>query len=255
MTRATFTALLAAILAACGSGTTAPVDVAARRAHWDAFHFHDYSYVYFQTGFFINYTGHQVRVIVHGDSVVALRDPTTGDSLPWSPQFFPTIDQLFNRAMAAEEAGQLGGITYDPTYGYPTRVDFSGLPDASGSVFASELDVPGSCALAGAWGWEMNFNPGGSDTNRSRAVQGDSLTGSGVSRGIGPSGTLDSLVIAGHFVPTFAPPPGIALRLTYRSGRVVDWFGAQACPDTLSGTATENGQSYPLVFIRGRTVG
>ncbi len=156
MNRATFSALLAAVLAACSHATTGPdaptprpgttgsANVVVSRARWDSFHFRDYSYVYLQTGFFITFTGHQVRVVVKADSVTAVRDAVTGDSVPWSPQTFPTIDQLFDRAIAADSAGLLSGIAYDSVYGYPTRIDFAGPPDASGSVFVSAFTPPGA---------------------------------------------------------------------------------------------------------------
>lgn len=247
-------AALGAALLAVACSSVEPQGLGPARARWTSLGLRDYAYVYDQTGFFISYTAHEVRVTVRADTVRAVRDAATGDSLPWSPELFPTIDQLFDRAAAAEAAGQLAGILYDPVYGYPARIDLAGLPDASGSMFASQLQ-PAGCTPGGTWGWAMNFNPGGSYTNLTIVVHGDSLAGAGVSRGIGPNGTSDSLALSGHYVPTFAPPPGIALRLAYRSGRIVDWFGAQACPDTLTGTASENGQSSPLVFIRGKTVG
>jgi hypothetical protein len=52
---------------------------------------------------------------------------------------FPTIDQLFERAEAASAGGTLTGITFNPHFHFPTEMDISGPPDASGSVLASNL--------------------------------------------------------------------------------------------------------------------
>jgi hypothetical protein len=48
---------------------------------------------------------------------------------------------LFERAAQAVRVKALSAITYDPVFDYPTRMDLAGPPDASGSVFASDLQL------------------------------------------------------------------------------------------------------------------
>jgi len=72
--------------------------------------------------------------------VQSATDLTTGQAEPAeSLDWWPTIDGLFDRAAAAAAAGELEGIEYDRTYGYPTRITVGGVPDASGTTYAKNL--------------------------------------------------------------------------------------------------------------------
>jgi hypothetical protein len=133
--------LLALTSLACGQ-PTAPSrdDVIAHHASWSTHGLTKYSYVYEETGYFICCTeGQQIRLIVINGVVASAVFVETGQPVPGSPSGFPTIDALFERAVRAAEATALSAIAYDPVLDYPTRMDLAGPPDASGSVFASDL--------------------------------------------------------------------------------------------------------------------
>jgi hypothetical protein len=133
--------LASLLLTACEHAPTAPgpQDVFQERSLWSAHRLTRYAYVYEVTGFFINFAGHPIRLVVLADTVRSATDMTTGDSLPAT--IFPTLDGLFDKAIAALSAGTLTAITYDSTFSYPTRMDLAGPPDASGSILASSLEL------------------------------------------------------------------------------------------------------------------
>lgn len=134
---------LALVVACSLSGApTAPSlqDVLQERTLWSAHHLTKYAFVYEVTGFFINISGHPIRLVVLADTVRSATDMTTGDSVPGSATF-PTLDGLFDRAIAALSSGALTAITYDSTFSFPNRMDFAGPPDASGSILASGLEL------------------------------------------------------------------------------------------------------------------
>jgi hypothetical protein len=136
-------AVLALAAAAC-SETTAPSsgDVRAHRARWQAHSLNHYSYDYEETGFFICCTeGKHLRLEVLNGVVVSAVFADTGEPVSGFPGTFPTIDALFNRALRAADNDVLSAITFDAAFDYPTRIDFAGPPDASGSVFATDLRV------------------------------------------------------------------------------------------------------------------
>ncbi len=114
-------------------------DVAQQRLAWSGHHLTRYAYVYEQTGFFTNLEGHRIGLVVLNDTVRSATDLTAGDSALANPAAFPTVDGLFDEAAAGIAAKDLTAITFDTTFGYPTRMDFSGPPDASGSILASDL--------------------------------------------------------------------------------------------------------------------
>lgn len=132
-------ALVVLALAACTNSTApSPTTILVQLNHWSTQGLTNYTYVYEETGYFICCAeGKEITLTVRNDSVVAAMITATGQSVP--PAGFPTIDGLFDRALAAERAGKLALIEFDPTFGYPVRMDFSGPPDASGLVFASHL--------------------------------------------------------------------------------------------------------------------
>jgi len=131
----------AASLAACSASTgpAGTLDLAQHRARWAAHHLASYRYDYVVTGYFIGYAGHDIRVVVHDGAVQSATDTDDGRTFPSPATYFPTIDQLFDRAMQAEANQSLKGARFDPRLDYPTELDFAGPPDASGSVFASNL--------------------------------------------------------------------------------------------------------------------
>ncbi len=134
-------------LALCGlcACDNAPVairinDVTHERALWSAHHLTRYAYVYESIGFFNAFSGHAIRLVVLNDSVASAQDVATDSLLPVA-SVFPTLDQLFDQAMSTLAAGTLKTITFDPTYNFPSRMDIAGVPDASGSVLASGLEL------------------------------------------------------------------------------------------------------------------
>ena len=129
-------------LLACGDAPTAirRQDLEAERAAWTTHHLTRYAYVYETTGFLINTSGRPIRLVVVNDSVASAQDMTTDSLLP-AASAFPTLDALFDQAEAALAAGALRAITFDPTFGYPSRMDLAGPPDASGSILASNLEL------------------------------------------------------------------------------------------------------------------
>ena len=81
---------------------------------------------------------------MRNDTVVSATFVATGEAVPGSPNWLPTIDGLFGLAEREVRDGALGAITFDPQLHYPRRMDILGPPDASGSKFAANLstDVP-----------------------------------------------------------------------------------------------------------------
>lgn len=130
------------LLSACERAPTAPSlrDVLQERAQWSAHHLTRYAYVYEVTEFFVNIAGHPIRLVVLGDTVRSATDMTTGDSVPGSATF-PTLDGLYDQAIAALSSGTLKAIMYDSTFNFPSRMDLAGPPDASGSILASSLEL------------------------------------------------------------------------------------------------------------------
>jgi hypothetical protein len=141
--RFTALSLIAFASLACGEPTAPSLDeVIAHHASWSTHGLTKYSYVYGETGYFICCTeGQQIRLVVINDVVTSAVFVATGQPVPGSPSGFPTIDALFERAVRAAEATALSAIAYDPVFDYPTRMDLAGPPDASGSVFASDLQL------------------------------------------------------------------------------------------------------------------
>jgi hypothetical protein len=113
--------------------------IEAARARWEAQQIHDYQFVYTQTGFNSILTGKVARVMVFGDTVRSATDTLTGDSIPFAGSLIPSVGALFDEAVGAAGDGSLTGIQFDPQLSYPTRLDIAGPPDASGSLFLSNL--------------------------------------------------------------------------------------------------------------------
>ncbi len=132
--------VLAVIAAGC-SASTGPdrFDVQVHRAEWAAQGITNYEYDYLVTGFFIDYAGKPIRLTVRDGEVQSAVFVADSEPMLAPASSFPTIDQLFDRAEAASTRGTLTGIAFDPRLHFPTEMDISGPPDASGSVFASNL--------------------------------------------------------------------------------------------------------------------
>ena len=113
--------------------------IEAHRAIWISKGLTSYSYEYELTGFFNNLAGHKIRLEVRADTVRSAVFVETGDTVPASLAGLPTINGLFDWAVADYNAGHLTAISYDAELGYPKRMDISGPPDAAGSVFAAQV--------------------------------------------------------------------------------------------------------------------
>jgi hypothetical protein len=138
-------ALLAFVFTACNDSTAPSLnEVLANRARWSNQHLTDYTYHYQVTGFFISWAGQEIGLEVHNGIVTSATFLSTGQPVPGSPTDLPTIDALFDRAALAARDHKLTGITFDPVLHYPVRMDLSGPPDASGSVFAAALTRGGA---------------------------------------------------------------------------------------------------------------
>ncbi len=117
---------------------TDPSEVEAARASWLARGITSYRYDFSEMGFFVP-CGSPVRVYVHASQRDSVIDLKTGQPDPYPQICGPTITELFDRAVQAAQHGQLGGIRYGPG-GYPAEIDLPGPPDASGSLYASNLE-------------------------------------------------------------------------------------------------------------------
>ena len=130
-------------LASCRSGPTAPslADLRRAQAEWASHQLTRYAYRYQTTGFFNTLNGQTIRLVVLGDTVRSAQFVATNDSVPIVPSTLPTIDALFAVAIAARESGTLVAAQFDPDFGFPTRIEISGPPDASGVIFASDIEL------------------------------------------------------------------------------------------------------------------
>jgi len=131
------------LLAVACNDSTSPngAELTIRRAQWDAQHIASYQYDFLVTGFFINYEGRPIRIVVRDGIVQSAVFIDDGQPASGRPSDWPTIDQLFARAASARTGGALSGIRYDSRYDFPTQIDISGPPDAGGSLFATNFEV------------------------------------------------------------------------------------------------------------------
>lgn len=138
-----FRLLAAAVVlstAACSNPTEiSSTSISAHRARWSAHRLTKYAYDYKVTGFFINYAGHDIHLVILNGVVQSATDLVTGQAAPGDPASWPTIDKLFDEAMQASANGSLRDVKFDPTFDFPTELDLAGPPDASGSILASRL--------------------------------------------------------------------------------------------------------------------
>ena len=103
--------------------------------------------------------------------------------------------------------------------------------------------------LKGSWGWEYNLNPAGSDMSFSLAAFGGKVTGAGISHGIGPARTPDSLTVAGSQLGT-VPFVRFHLTITFARGTVVTYVGQLVGANELEGTWTTATESHTVRFYR-----
>ncbi len=139
--RQTLLAVTAALAVGCASATaTRERQLQVRRDAWAAERLTSYEYDYqLGQGWFINFSGRWIHLVVREDTVRSATDVATGQPMPEPLAIWPTIDRLFDEAQQAAASGTLTAIRYDPQLGYPTEIDLSGPPDASGSILASNL--------------------------------------------------------------------------------------------------------------------
>jgi hypothetical protein len=137
-----FPALLGSILLlpACG-GPTAPsvAEIEQAQARWATHRLTRYVYDFETTGFFTTLEGKTIHLVVIADTVRSAVFAGTSDPVPVPAASLATVDTLFARAIAAREAGALTSAEFDPQLDYPTRLQISGPPDASGAILASNL--------------------------------------------------------------------------------------------------------------------
>ncbi len=116
-------------------------DLQQAQAAWASHNLTRYVYQYETQGFFNAFDGHAIRLVVIGDTVRSAQYVATNDTIPMAATLFPTIDDLFAEAIAAQKAGTLASITFDATLSFPSRMKISGNPDASGVITASNLGL------------------------------------------------------------------------------------------------------------------
>ena len=134
---------LLASLTSCHGDPTSPsvTDLQRAQASWKAHGLSRYAYRYETMGFFNAFDGKAMRLVVLSDTVRSAQFVATNAAVPGAPGTLPTIDGLFATAIAARANGTLVSVTFDPTFGYPTLIELSGPPDASGSILASAIEL------------------------------------------------------------------------------------------------------------------
>lgn len=138
--RSSLVAFALVVVAGCHDPTSVQSsELAARRARWVEHGLTSYEYDYRLTGFFIQFAGDRIHLVVRDGAVQSATDLTTGQTLAVTPQRWPTIDDLFDDAQRAADGGSLTRVLFDGTLDYPSEIDIAGPPDASGSVFAAGL--------------------------------------------------------------------------------------------------------------------
>ena len=134
---------LLASLTSCHSDPTAPsvADLQRAQASWKAHGLSRYAYRYETMGFFNAFDGKAMRLVVLSDTVRSAQFVETNTAVPGAPATLPTIDALFATVIAARASGRLLSVKFDPVFGYPTVIELSGPPDASGTLLASAIEL------------------------------------------------------------------------------------------------------------------
>lgn len=130
-------------LAACGSSLTGPpiTDINQAKASWDSHNLTRYAYQYRTSGFFNSFDGRTIRLVVLNDTVRSAQFVDTNDTIPMASTLFPSIDGLFAQAIAAHDANTLLDARFDSALGFPSLLKFGGLPDVSGTITASSVEL------------------------------------------------------------------------------------------------------------------
>ena len=137
-------ACLVPLSTAC-NGPTAPSppsldELLAHRAIWDAQAPAHYSYVYGVRNVWMTLLDGQALLLeVRQDTVRSATVVGTGQPVPGSLTFYPSINGLFDLAVTSLGEQRLAAVSFDPQRGYPLRMDLCCVPDASGSIYASNV--------------------------------------------------------------------------------------------------------------------
>ncbi len=137
--RSTICLVPLALLTACANHTGSLLSVQTvleHRAMWEAQGLTSYSYTY-EFWAFNRFAGQPLRLEVRADTVRSVVVVATGEVV--DPRYFPTINSLFERALAAARDGSLTTVTFDRQRGYPTGLGYAAVPDALSSERASAL--------------------------------------------------------------------------------------------------------------------
>ena len=130
------TSALAVLACSSPTGPASIQSILAHRALWENQRLANYSYTY-QYHAFSAVADQPLRLEVRQDTVRSVVVLATGENIP--PAYFPTIDALFDRALAAAQNRSLTRIAFDAVRGYPTLLDYAAVPDALSSQQASAL--------------------------------------------------------------------------------------------------------------------
>ena len=128
-----------AILTACSNATGSLLPeqiILEHRAVWEGQRLTSYSYTY-EFWAFNRLAGQPLQLEVRADTVRSVMVVATGEVV--DPRYFPTINSLFERALAAARDGSLTTVTFDGERGYPTSIRYAAIPDALSSQRASAL--------------------------------------------------------------------------------------------------------------------
>ena len=144
MTRSLSVAVALSVIPACANLSGPPVityirSITAHRAQWQAQNLKDYSFTY-QFWAFNRFAGQPLRLEVRDDTVRSVLVVATGEIV--SPAYFPTIEGLFDRALAAAKSGSLRRVAFDAVRGFPTHLGYATVPDGLQSQDASDVQPP-----------------------------------------------------------------------------------------------------------------
>ena len=134
--------LLALAGASCGHESTSPDSATALvqryQAAWETHQLSSYVYDFKTIGFTTALDGQTFHLLVVADTVRSAVNLATGESFP-QPSLFPSVDQLYDQALAGARTGDLSDIQVDTQLSYPLLLVYKGFPDASGSIVCSNL--------------------------------------------------------------------------------------------------------------------
>jgi hypothetical protein len=114
-----------------GSGSV--MELRVRWGRWRAVGPRSYTYELRRSCFCGAETVTPARVEVRDGRVADIRSLATGQQL--SLAFVPTIDSLFERAIAEAERGGHVAVAYHPLLSYPTRLEIGMLANDAGTLY------------------------------------------------------------------------------------------------------------------------